>query len=122
TDPRSCWSSTSSSSSRPTRERSREELPSSTLTSSPTDAAPSGPRRSWSRSTTACQARFRPVPRLACEAFATFEEYLEAPCARSFTDSDQDFIEGLLDDDSDLLYTLSGGKVTGRCTRTVRLC
>ena len=64
------------------------------------------------------------MPQLACEAFATFEQFLERPCACAFSDNDADriFIEGLLDDASDVLYTLSGGKVHGRCTKIVRPC
>lgn len=58
----------------------------------------------------------------ACEAFATFDEFLEAPCACSYTDADETFIESLLGEASDVLYLISGGKVTGRCTRTIRPC
>lgn len=59
-------------------------------------------------------------PRLACQPFVTLVEVLEATCACELNEDDHgDLIEEFADDASDFLYVLSGGRVFGRCTRTV---
>lgn len=61
------------------------------------------------------------MPRLACEAVVTVEEVLDAACACDLNEGDHgDLIADYIDDASDILYVLSGGRYTGRCTRTVR--
>jgi hypothetical protein len=61
------------------------------------------------------------MPLLACEAFSTVEEVLDAACACDLNEGDHgDLIEEYIDDAADILYVLSGGRVFGRCTRTVR--
>jgi hypothetical protein len=60
------------------------------------------------------------APRLACEAFATLTDVLSAPCGCSFTEAeDGALLTELVDEATDMLYVLSGGRVTGRCTRKV---
>lgn len=57
---------------------------------------------------------------LACSPFVTVDDVFEATCA---CDLDQDehgeMVEEYIGDASDTLYVLSGGRVFGRCTRTV---
>jgi len=60
------------------------------------------------------------MPELACQSFATVDDVLEAPCGCAYTDSDHGaLIQELIDEASDFLYVASGGRVHGRCTRTV---
>jgi hypothetical protein len=61
------------------------------------------------------------MPQMACQAFATREDVLDAACGCELTDSEHGaLIDELIDDATDMLYVLSGGRVFGRCTRTVR--
>ena len=58
---------------------------------------------------------------LACQRFASAAEVLADKAGCNFTDIDDgDLIEAALDQASDMLYLLSGGRITGICTRTVR--
>lgn len=60
------------------------------------------------------------MPQLSCEPFVTVDDVLEATCACDLTEEDHgDLIVQYIDDASDALYVLSGGRVFGRCTRTV---
>lgn len=60
------------------------------------------------------------MPTLACEPFATLEDVLSAPCACNLTEEDHGaLIEEYIDEASDFLFVASGGRVAGRCTRTV---
>ena len=57
----------------------------------------------------------------ACQRFATLAELLADPAACTFTDVDDGTVlEASLDMASDMLYLLSGGRITGVCTRTMR--
>lgn len=58
---------------------------------------------------------------LACSPFVTVDEVLESACACDLNEDDHgDIIDEFADDASDILYVLSNGRVTGRCTRTIR--
>lgn len=60
------------------------------------------------------------MPSLACQPFVTLDEVLGSACACAYTElEDGALIEELIDDATDLLYVLSGGRVHGICTRTV---
>lgn len=60
------------------------------------------------------------MPNLACSKFATLDDVLSATCACTLNEEDHgDLIEEYLDEASDFLFVLSGGRVTGRCYRTV---
>ena len=60
------------------------------------------------------------APHLACEAFITMDDVLAADCACDLTEAEHGaYITELIDDVSDMLYLISGGRVTGRCERTV---
>lgn len=60
------------------------------------------------------------MPSLACEVFATVEDVLGAACACDLTEAEHgDLIVEYADDVSDIMYILSGGRVAGRCQRTV---
>jgi hypothetical protein len=60
------------------------------------------------------------APQLACEPFTTVDDVLESSCACDLNDQDHGlYIEELIDDASDMLYIISGGRVSGRCQRTV---
>ena len=60
------------------------------------------------------------MPNLACQPFVSVDEVLESACACELNELDDGaVIEELIDDASDMLYVLSGGRVAGRCTRTV---
>jgi len=61
------------------------------------------------------------VPQYACERFVDLAELLDDPEACAFTATDDgDLLEACLDQASDIIYLLSGGRITGICTRTVR--
>jgi hypothetical protein len=61
------------------------------------------------------------MPKLACESFATVEELLaDQLCACDLDEDDETEIQEAIDAASDILYVLSGGKVTGKCTKTKR--
>jgi len=61
------------------------------------------------------------MPNMACQSFVSLEDVLAAPCACSFDEAvDGPLIEELIDEASDMLFQLSGGRVHGICTRTVR--
>lgn len=60
-------------------------------------------------------------PQLACEAIVTVDDVLDAACACDLNEGEHgELIEEYINDASDILYVLSGGRVFGRCTRTVR--
>lgn len=52
----------------------------------------------------------------ACEAFATPAQFLASECACDLDAGDTDFIEMVLEQASDMLAYLSGGKARGTCT------
>ena len=57
----------------------------------------------------------------ACERFVSLDDLLEEKMACSFTEADHgDLLEAALDQASDMLWLLSGGRITGVCVRTVR--
>lgn len=57
---------------------------------------------------------------LACTPVITVDDVLSATCACNLTEDDHgDLIEEYIDDVSDILYMLSDGRASGRCTRTV---
>lgn len=56
----------------------------------------------------------------ACEAFATSADFIAASCDCGSLTPDE--ISDLLEDASDLLAFMSGGKVSGRCQSTLRPC
>lgn len=59
-------------------------------------------------------------PQLACEPVVTVDEVLEAECACDLNEGEHgDLIDAYIDDASDILYVLSGGRVFGRCQRQV---
>lgn len=61
------------------------------------------------------------MTRLACQPFVTVEDVLDSACACNLNDTDDgDLIEEYIDEASDFLYVMSGGRVTGTCTHTVR--
>jgi hypothetical protein len=57
----------------------------------------------------------------ACSRLASVDEFKASDCGCSCTLSNTD-IENVLDDASDLIYTLSGGTIFGQCSGTVRPC
>jgi hypothetical protein len=57
---------------------------------------------------------------IACEPFATVDDFLDCNCACNLTENDADFIEELLDQATDLLALMTAGWMVGRCTRTFR--
>jgi hypothetical protein len=60
------------------------------------------------------------MPQLACTAFVTVDEVLDSSCACDLNEDDHGaLLADLIDDASDMLYVLSGGRVFGRCSRTV---
>lgn len=60
------------------------------------------------------------APQLACEPIVTVDDVLDAACACDLNEGEHgDLIESYINDASDILYVLSGGRVFGRCTRTV---
>lgn len=57
----------------------------------------------------------------ACEAFVTAEEVFDASCSCTLNpDDDTAFVEALIDQASDILVILSGFRIRGVCTVTVR--
>ena len=56
----------------------------------------------------------------ACQVFATNADFISANCDCESLDADE--ITGLLEDASDLLAFMSSGRVTGRCSATIRPC
>lgn len=59
-------------------------------------------------------------PQLACEPVVTVDEVLDAACACDLNEGEHgELIEEYINDASDVLYVLSGGRVFGRCTRQV---
>lgn len=59
--------------------------------------------------------------RAACSRLASLEEFQATDCGCG-CGLDDDVVGGLLDDASDLVYTLSGGLIFGECEGTVRPC
>lgn len=60
------------------------------------------------------------APRLACTAFVTVDDVLASTCACNLNATeDSALVADLIDEASDFLYVLSGGRVTGRCERQV---
>lgn len=60
------------------------------------------------------------APRLACQAFVTVEDVLSAKCACELNEADDGaLIAEYIDEASDMLYVLSGGRVFGICERQV---
>lgn len=57
---------------------------------------------------------------LVCQAFATVNDVLSAPCGCAYTtEADSALITALISEASDFLYVASGGRVHGICERTV---
>lgn len=57
---------------------------------------------------------------LACEAFATIADVYAAPAACQLVPGDDDdFVRALIDQASDMLAFLSGGRMSGRCRSTL---
>jgi hypothetical protein len=56
----------------------------------------------------------------ACEVFATSDDFIASNCDCGQLTPDE--ITELLEDASDLLAEMSGGKITGRCQSTLRPC
>lgn len=59
---------------------------------------------------------------VACEAFATVEDFLACDCSCGLTEADSDLIIAAIDEASDMLALLTGGKIRGRCGITIRPC
>jgi hypothetical protein len=60
------------------------------------------------------------MPRIACNAFVTVEDVLDSPCACDMNELDDgELIEEMIDEASDFLSVLSGGRFTGVCQQTV---
>lgn len=58
-------------------------------------------------------------PRLACSSFATVDAVLaRESCA--YSEADTDLLQQAIDAASDVMYILSGGVLTGRCSATFR--
>lgn len=56
----------------------------------------------------------------ACSPFITAEEFLDSACACALDpEIDEALIEELIDQATDMLYILSGGRIFGRCSKTV---
>lgn len=56
------------------------------------------------------------MPQFACSAFVTTDDVFLAACACNLNEADDlTRVEELIDVASDILYVLSGGRVTGRC-------
>lgn len=56
----------------------------------------------------------------ACERFATLSEVYEAACSCTLTEGEDDaFVLELIDQASDMLAFLSGGRMSGRCRSTL---
>lgn len=68
-------------------------------------------------------APLAPVTQFACGLWATPQDVVNCDCACDLTlPDDLVLLTNLLGAAADILYVLSGGRVTGRCDRTVRPC
>lgn len=59
------------------------------------------------------------MPQFACQPFVTADDVRNATCGCEIIEDDE-IIESWIDMASDIIYVLTGGQITGVCTKTVR--